>query len=243
MPTVQGTDTYDHNDFAVPGGASYTSIFGMPTRDLTIVRAGDPASLLISTSAAAEAVEQAISGAPAFAWCGFWWRIESGGEPASDVTVATFDVASGARAKLSYQPSQDRFYHFWDGGTPVAGASSSYTPGSWVWIEMIASPASTREVWTRFGGVDISVASLASSATSITHRTLGPDSGTPTVTMRYSRGMWGTASSSSDWLGEPVIGQILLPDADLAEGGWTTAPLFSKINDSSDASIITATAS
>lgn len=37
-------------------------------------------------------------------------------------------------------------------------------------------------------------------------------------------------------------GQILLPDADLATSGWTTAPLFSKVNDSSDATIITATA-
>jgi hypothetical protein len=38
-------------------------------------------------------------------------------------------------------------------------------------------------------------------------------------------------------------GQVLLPDADVATGGWTTAPLFSKVNDSSDATIITATAS
>lgn len=37
--------------------------------------------------------------------------------------------------------------------------------------------------------------------------------------------------------------QTLLPDADTATGGWTTAPLFSKVNDSSDATIITATAS
>lgn len=38
-------------------------------------------------------------------------------------------------------------------------------------------------------------------------------------------------------------GQVLLPDADLAAGGWTTSPLFSKVNDASDATIITATAS
>lgn len=38
-------------------------------------------------------------------------------------------------------------------------------------------------------------------------------------------------------------GQTILPDADTAEGGWTTAPLWSKVNDSSDATIITATAS
>ncbi len=39
------------------------------------------------------------------------------------------------------------------------------------------------------------------------------------------------------------VGQTILPDADVAAGGWTTSPLFSKVNDSSDATIITATAS
>jgi hypothetical protein len=48
-------------------------------------------------------------------------------------------------------------------------------------------------------------------------------------------------SASFTTVGEGV-GQILLPDADTAEGGWTTAPLFSKVNDSSDATFITATA-
>lgn len=37
-------------------------------------------------------------------------------------------------------------------------------------------------------------------------------------------------------------GQTLLPDADLATTGWTATPLFSKINDSSDATLITSTA-
>jgi concanavalin A-like lectin/glucanase superfamily protein len=40
-----------------------------------------------------------------------------------------------------------------------------------------------------------------------------------------------------------AFGQTLLPDADTADGGWTTTPLFSKVNDSSDATIITATSS
>lgn len=34
-----------------------------------------------------------------------------------------------------------------------------------------------------------------------------------------------------------------LPDADVTTTGWSTAPLFSKVNDSSDATVITATAS
>jgi hypothetical protein len=35
----------------------------------------------------------------------------------------------------------------------------------------------------------------------------------------------------------------VLPDADITTTGWSTAPLFSKINDDSDATVITATAS
>lgn len=33
-------------------------------------------------------------------------------------------------------------------------------------------------------------------------------------------------------------GQTVLPDADLAAGSWSTAPLYSKLNDSSDATVV-----
>jgi hypothetical protein len=38
-----------------------------------------------------------------------------------------------------------------------------------------------------------------------------------------------------------VSGQTLRPDADLDTTGWTTAPLFSKLNDSSDSTVVTST--
>jgi hypothetical protein len=38
-------------------------------------------------------------------------------------------------------------------------------------------------------------------------------------------------------------GQTILPDADTVTTGWTTTPLFSKVNDASDATVITATSS
>jgi hypothetical protein len=38
-------------------------------------------------------------------------------------------------------------------------------------------------------------------------------------------------------------GQTILPDADTVTTGWATAPLFSKVNDASDATVITATSS
>lgn len=38
----------------------------------------------------------------------------------------------------------------------------------------------------------------------------------------------------------PAPSQTMRPDADLASAGWSTAPLFSKLNDQSDATVITA---
>lgn len=52
------------------------------------------------------------------------------------------------------------------------------------------------------------------------------------------RNMWATTFVES----QPEL-QQLRPDADITTTGWATAPLFSKINDESDATVITATAS
>jgi hypothetical protein len=41
---------------------------------------------------------------------------------------------------------------------------------------------------------------------------------------------------------ESIPTDIVLPDADIVTTGWSTAPLFSKINDASDATVIQATA-
>jgi hypothetical protein len=49
--------------------------------------------------------------------------------------------------------------------------------------------------------------------------------------------------NSTGFPGPALTTQTILPDADLATTGWSTAPLFSKVNDSSDATVITATAS
>lgn len=86
--------------------------------------------------------------------------------------------------------------------------------------------------------------------------------GTPadnTVTMLYrlatSAGNYtpGGQWNSDAWIGWGAFGIALkastitldqvLPDADITTTGWSTAPLFSKVNDASDATVITATAS
>lgn len=51
------------------------------------------------------------------------------------------------------------------------------------------------------------------------------------------------ALATSGFIGPAILGQTIRPDADISAGGWTTSPLFSKINDGSDATFITGTAS
>jgi hypothetical protein len=51
------------------------------------------------------------------------------------------------------------------------------------------------------------------------------------------------AISTVGWIGPAVSNQILRPDADLTVGGWSSAPLYSKLNDSSDSTYITETSS
>lgn len=58
--------------------------------------------------------------------------------------------------------------------------------------------------------------------------------------------IYGTALSAARIQAHYAAGatpQILWPDADTAAGGWTTSPLWSKLNDLNDATLITATAS
>jgi hypothetical protein len=38
-----------------------------------------------------------------------------------------------------------------------------------------------------------------------------------------------------------AVTQAFLPDADITTTGWTSTPLWSKLNDSSDATVVTAT--
>lgn len=47
----------------------------------------------------------------------------------------------------------------------------------------------------------------------------------------------------SGWVDMELTLDSVLPDADITTTGWSTAPLFSKVNDASDATVITATAS
>lgn len=68
------------------------------------------------------------------------------------------------------------------------------------------------------------------------------DSGQPGIGFSSAE----TSAFIDDWSGgdlEALPLDKILPDADIVTTGWTTTPLYSKVNDSSDATVIQATAS
>lgn len=73
-------------------------------------------------------------------------------------------------------------------------------------------------------------------AADMAQATAGPTGAVSTTNSSASSEPWGAHLIA---LNPPLAGQFLRPDADLATTGWSTAPLFSKINDQSDATVIT----
>lgn len=243
-PTVQGTDDFNHGNFAVPGGASYSAISGTPAKDTSIVHSPEVASLLIDTTAAAENVEHNITGSPQYPWHGFWWRQETAEKSASNFHVARINAADGNGGRLDFQVSTNKLFCTIAGGSefPVSAALALDT---WHWIEMILDCGlGTRTCYWRVNGVDYTPTNRVIAASSGSKSSLGPTSA-ETGKSRYSNHKWGVAASVSDWLGAPASLTLdsCLPDADITTTGWTTAPLFSKVNDASDATVIQATAS
>jgi hypothetical protein len=240
MPTVQGTDLFYHNDFTVPGGGPYSAISGTPARDTTVLRPGDPASLLIETTAATERVQYTLSPTPNLGWCAFGFRQNTGEEPSGNTTLLQFWTNGfGVPTKLYWVPGSNDFSLTVNDNNYQ---TKTVSLDAWHWMEIIyEANSTTHTAYARLDGVDFTPATLAGqSSTQVQYLELGSFANTNKV--RYSHVMWGSAASTTDWLGEPT-GQILLPDADVVTTGWATAPLFSKINDSSDATVITATAS
>jgi len=113
--------------------------------------------------------------------------------------------------------------------TTIVDFTQAWSDGD-IWELRVSGPASAARLQTFLNGVQKSDTTDNSSLVS----------GSPGIGVSGNSTI--TSWSVDTWEGGSP-GQTLLPDADVAAGGWTTSPLFSKVNDSSDATIITATAS
>lgn len=96
----------------------------------------------------------------------------------------------------------------------------------------------TSDIWTASGGApvaliecNVAAASLVDLAGNATSIAVG---GAPTLNT-------GEAPANYTFDGTGVVLQQILPDADVTTTGWSTTPLWSKLSDDSDATVITAT--
>ncbi len=198
MPTVHGTDLFYHNDFTVPGGGPYVEVGGTPERDLTVLRAGDPASLLISTGATVEQLgSQLTTPLPVRGWHGFAWRLNSADVPASQQVVARLWTAGfGTSAGLNYLVATQELEHFLGANTARIAVSLNV----WNWVEQIFDVSGTTYTsYTQVNGVDLTSVTTTSTASTVEYTYLQGYS----TTWRFSRHMWGAAASTTDWHGDP----------------------------------------
>lgn len=240
MPTVVIYDNFAHGNFAVPGGGPYSAVSGAaPTADATVVPSGEPAS---AKWTAAGNLEYQLGSPPSRGWVGFYFRINTGEEPAADALMFQLWTNGFGQALKAYWNIAANYLQF-----TVADVTYQATPAlidGWHWLECIYDVSgATHTGYVRVDGSDITSFSDAGggSGTTVQYAQIGPFFANCTV--RIAHMLVGSAASTSDWLGQPASGQVILPDADIATTGWSTAPLFSKINDNSDATVITATAS
>jgi hypothetical protein len=206
---------------------------------------------------ACQMVLSATPGGPFVAWdsstlgsslADLWGRVymrHSGLPNTLHFWVRGFDT--GARAWESYIDSSG-FIHVRDnGGTDRGTGAVAISTGQWIRLEFHATNSTTA------GFVEVKLFNSADSTTpSETITSTGSFSTlAKTDLMRFGEIAGGVNASRTVYMDNILVndtgypgpfGQILLPDADTAEGGWTTAPLFSKVNDSADGTIITATA-
>jgi len=197
MPTVHGTDLFHHNDFTVPGGGPYIEVGGTPERDLTVLRPGDPASLLISTGATVEQLgSQLKTPLPVRGWHGFAWRLNSA--PAADVVLARFWTAGfGTSAGLEYFVAGQELQHFLGANTARIAVSLN----TWYWVEQIFDVSGTTyALYTQVNGVDLTSVTTTGTASTVEYTYLQGYN----ITHRFSRHMWGAAASVTDWHGDPA---------------------------------------
>lgn len=197
-PTVIGTDLFYHNVFTAP---PYPAVVGTPAKDMAIYRWPDPASLLIQASSGSESLDYTMPSGTTIAWHGFWWRMEAADEPTNDVDVARFTCATGAGGRLSFAPASNSLYHFITG---ASFPSTTYTFGTWIWIEQILDVSSgTRRLRTRVGGVKLTDIDESVASSTVSTSRLGVGTSAGAYKMYYAHQMWGTAVALDGFQGPP----------------------------------------
>lgn len=201
MPTVQGTDAFDHG-FDAP--ADYDNVFGTPAAVTTPLYQSRLNTLQLTASASNEGVRKNISGTPTIGWAGFPFAIDSlvTGEV---IGVANFGTASGAVARL-YAGSTGLLLSDVPGTSSTA--ETAISPDTFYWIEMLYDCVNHDARVYINGALALSLDGSGTATTISFHQLLAsPFGGSPAGVQLWYGGYWawGSAASLSDTLGEPSV--------------------------------------
>lgn len=204
MPTITGTDDFDHGNFAVPGGGSYIEVNGTPTKDTTIVKPGTLCSLLLNPAGTTENLGKNIPSPGNMGWMGIWWRQNTGEEPgtANQDMIKLWTSGFAGAGALKYNAADDTLKWLVTGGAQT-NAFVGVTLDAWHWIEIIFDVSTTTYgIYGQIDGVDMTPGAGTAAATTVVPHYLGTG-GSVTWTQRFADWMYGKATSVTDWLGAP----------------------------------------
>lgn len=202
MPTVQGTDDFNH---VIDAGYYTDGFFGTPTQVSTPTYQANPKTLSIVTTGGNVGARHNISGSPTRGWKGVALRLPALPTVGQDISVCGFQSTAVTVGRL----------HCGSVGLYLSNSSFNGTEfaisiDTWYWVEMIFDVSGNdHNVYGRIGTSDMTSpaahAAGASSALDFDQLiSLGGD--TSGITEFYSLWKWGSAASNSDWLGEPTSG-------------------------------------
>ena len=196
MPTVQGTDDFNH---AIDAGFYTDGFFGTPVAVGTPLYASQPATLEIETPGGAEGVRHDLSGSPTRGWAAFPFQTPA--LASGSFSVANFSTPGGSSGQMLLGSTG-----LFIANSTNNGAETPITPDTWYWVEMIFDvSANPHQVYGRVNGVDMGAPptghAVAADAIEFHQLVNFGDTG---ETALYGWWQWGTAASISDWLGEPV---------------------------------------
>lgn len=204
MPSVADNDYYEHNDFGVPGGGPYNNVVGTPTQGTANPQSLDAQYLLCNNAAADEYVEYAMSPTVSRGWNAYYFRVNTGEEPAGNATIQQiWTTGYGQAAKVYYLPGSNELSIT---VADVGFSNLAITLDAWHWCEFIFDVSgTTHSIYGRVDGVDFTPQSDGGggSAAAVQFIELGARFSNWTAA-RFSHYLRGTASSTSDWLGDPA---------------------------------------
>lgn len=200
MPTVQGTSNFP--SFNVP--ADFDVVNGTPTAVSSPLYQNRLNTMqIVAAGGSAQGVEKNLTGTPTRGWMGIALRRDA--SPSSGLLAGELhNSGAGARAQIRWTAAGELHANL-QGETTTANNFAT-SAGSWYWVEMIYLCAAGTYLldWQVNGSTQTAAQRTGGAGTTLDFVDAGCDAGDTGLTF-FVGGYWawGTATSQSDWLGEP----------------------------------------